>query len=54
MAIYLSVGLVFAAIIAFIAQVDSAPYLAQHTSGSEGDQVYFSFAVLTTTGFGDF
>lgn len=54
LAIYLSVGLVFAAIVAFMAQVDSAPYFAQHTSGSEGDQVYFSFAVLTTTGFGDF
>ena len=54
LAIYLSVGLVFAAIIGFIAQVDSTPYFAQHTSGTEGDRVYFSFTVLTTTGFGDF
>ena len=30
------------------------PYFAQHTSGTEGDRVYFSFTVLTTTGFGDF
>ena len=54
LAIYLSVGLVFAAIIGFIAQVDSTPYFAQHTSGTEGERVYFSFTVLTTTGFGDF
>jgi hypothetical protein len=54
LAIYLSVGLVFVSMIAFIAQVDSTPYFAQHTSGTEGDRVYFSFTVLTTTGFGDF
>jgi hypothetical protein len=54
LAIYLSVGLLFAWIISFVAHVDSAPYFAQHTSGTEGDRVYFSFTVLTTTGFGDF
>ena len=54
LAIYLSVGLVFAWIIGFIAHVDSTPYFAQHTSGTAGDRVYFSFTVLTTTGFGDF
>ena len=54
LAIYLSIGLVFAWIISFITHVDSAPYFAQHTSGTEGDRVYFSFTALTTTGFGDF
>ena len=54
LAIYLSIGLVFAWIISFFTHVDSAAYFAQHTSGSEGDRVYFSFTVLTTTGFGDF
>ena len=54
LAIYLSIGLVFAWIISFITHVDSTPYFAQHTSGTEGDRVYFSFTVLTTTGFGDF
>ena len=54
LAIYLAVGLVFAWIISFIAHVDSTPYFAQHTSGTEGERVYFSFTVLTTTGFGDF
>jgi hypothetical protein len=54
LAIYLSIGLVFAWIISLITHVDSTPYFAQHTSGTEGDRVYFSFTVLTTTGFGDF
>jgi hypothetical protein len=54
LAIYLAVGLVLAWIVGFITHVDSTPYFAQHTNGTEGDRVYFSFAVLTTTGFGDF
>ena len=54
LAIYLSVGLLFAWIIGFITHVDSTLYFAQHTDGTEGDRVYFSFTVLTTTGFGDF
>ena len=54
LAIYLAVGLVFASIIGFITHVNSALYFAQHTNGTEGDRVYFSFTVLTTTGFGDF
>jgi hypothetical protein len=36
-----------------VAHVDGAPYFAQGTSGSNGQRVYFSFTVLTTTGFGD-
>jgi Ion channel len=54
LAIYLSIGLVFASIITFVAHVDSTPYFAQHTSGTDGDRVYFSFTVMTTTGLGDF
>ena len=54
LAIYLSIGLVFAWIISFIAQVGSTPYFAQNTNGTDGDRVYFSFTVMTTTGFGDF
>jgi Ion channel len=52
--IYLSLGLLFAYVIAFVTHVDSALYFAQHTDGTQGDRVYFSFTVLTTTGFGDF
>jgi len=54
LAMYLAVGLVFASIIGFITHVSSTPYFAQHTNGTVGDRVYFSFTVLTTTGFGDF
>ena len=53
LAIYLSTGVVFAWIVGFIAQVASTPYFAQHTSGTQGDKVYYSFTTLTTTGFGD-
>ncbi len=54
LAIYLSAGLVFAFIISFITHVSSTLYFAQHTNGTEGDRLYFSFTTLTTTGFGDF
>jgi hypothetical protein len=54
LAIYLSIGLVFAWLIGFVALVQGTPYFAQHTSGTQGEKVYFSFTTLTTTGFGDF
>jgi hypothetical protein len=54
LAIYLSVGLLFAWIIGFITEVSSTPYFAQHLPVTQGDKVYFSFTALTTTGFGDF
>jgi hypothetical protein len=55
LAIYLSIGLIFAWVAGFVAQVSGGtPYFAQHTNGTQGDKVYFSFTVLTTTGFGDF
>lgn len=53
LAIYLQLGLVFAWIVGFVSHVDSAPYFEQGGDGSQGDRVYFSFTVLTTTGFGD-
>lgn len=54
LAMYIALGLVFASIVGFVTHVSSTPYFAQHTSGTVGDRVYFSFTVLTTTGFGDF
>jgi hypothetical protein len=54
LAIYLVVGLLFASAIGFVTYLDSTPYFAQGTNGSAGDRVYFSFTVMTTTGFGDF
>jgi hypothetical protein len=54
LAIYLSVGLLFAYVIGFITEVSSTPYFTQRGPVTEGDKVYFSFTALTTTGFGDF
>jgi hypothetical protein len=54
LAIYLQLGLIFAWIIGFVAHVDSAPYFQQGGDGTQAVRVYYSFAVLTTTGFGDF
>jgi Ion channel len=54
LAIYLSTGLIFAWIVGFVAQISNTPYFAGHTNGTQGDKVYYSFTVLTTTGFGDF
>ncbi len=53
LAIYLSVGLVFAWTIGAVGALGDAPYFAQGTDGSPGDRVYFSFTTLTTTGYGD-
>jgi Ion channel len=53
LAIYLSTGLIFAWAVGFVAQATNTPYFAQHTDGTLGDKVYYSFTVLTTTGFGD-
>jgi hypothetical protein len=52
LAIYLLIGLVFAWIVAFVAHVDSSPYFAN--GEADAPAVYYSFTVLTTTGFGDF
>jgi hypothetical protein len=52
--IYLLIGLVFAWLIGFVAHVDDAPYFVGGTDGTEGERAYYSLAVLTTTGFGDF
>jgi hypothetical protein len=53
LAIYLATGLIFAWAISLLAQATDTSYFAQHTDGTLGDRVYFSFTVLTTTGFGD-
>jgi hypothetical protein len=53
LAIYLLVGLAFASIIGFVAEVGSGNFYAEGTNGSTSQHVYYSFTVLTTTGFGD-
>lgn len=54
LAIYLLVGLLFADAYGAIAAVGDGPFFAQGTDGTSGERIYYSFAALTTTGFGDF
>jgi len=54
LAIYLLIGLLFAWVIGLIVQLDSSPYFATGTDGTEGIRAYYSLSVLTTTGFGDY
>jgi hypothetical protein len=54
LAIYLSTGLIFAWIVGFVAAVSGTPYFVQNVADTQGDKVYYSFTVLTTTGFGDY
>lgn len=51
--LYLLLGLVFAWVIGFVGKVDDAQYFAQQANTSTSQIVYFSFTVLSTTGFGD-
>ena len=51
--LYLLLGLVFAWVVGFIAKVDDVQYFAEQAHASTSQIVYFSFEVLTTTGFGD-
>ncbi len=53
LSLYLLLGLVFAWLIGFVDKVDSTQYFAQTAHATTSQIVYFSFAVLTTTGFGD-
>ena len=52
--IYVLTGLIFAWLVSLVANVSAAAFFAQGGDGSQGDRVYYSFTVLTTTGFGDF
>ena len=54
LAIYLLVGLLFASAISFAYAVDTSPFFTQGSHVTNGDRVYYSFTVLTTTGFGDY
>ncbi len=53
LAIYLLVGLGFASAVGFVAAVASQPYFAESGANNTSQHVYYSFTVLTTTGFGD-
>jgi hypothetical protein len=51
---YLLVGMIFSDVVGAIADAGRGMYFAQHTDGTAGDHIYFSFITLTTTGYGDF
>ena len=53
LSLYLLLGLVFAWLIGFVDKVGDGQYFAQTAHATTSQIVYFSFAVLTTTGFGD-
>lgn len=53
-AVYFLIGLLWAFIYALIAHFDPAAFIAQHRMDMRvEDFLYYSFVVLTTTGFGD-
>ena len=51
--IYVLLGLIFAWLVSLVADADAAAYFAEGSDASLGERVYYSFTVLTTTGFGD-
>ena len=51
--IYVLTGLIFAWVVSLVAEGGSAAYFAQGGDATQGERVYYSFTVLTTTGFGD-
>ena len=51
--IYLCLGLAFAWIVGVVSRLGAGPYFTNGSDGTESDRVYYSFTVLTTTGFGD-
>jgi Ion channel len=51
--LYLLLGLTFAWIVGFVSRADDVQYFAEQAHASTSQIVYFSFEVLTTTGFGD-
>ncbi len=53
LAIYLLVGLLFAWVIGFAGHVDPNPFFANGSEATPSSRTYYSFTVLTTTGFGD-
>jgi hypothetical protein len=53
LAVYLLLGLTLAFLVGASATGFDGPYFAQGTDGVQSQRVYYSFAVLTTSGFGD-
>ena len=54
LAVYLLIGLFFAALYTAVAAVESEPFFSQGTDGNVADRLYFSVVTITTTGYGDY
>ena len=51
--IYVLTGVIFAWVVSLVADAGDAAFFAQGGDVTQGERVYYSFTVLTTTGFGD-
>jgi hypothetical protein len=51
--IYVLTGLIFAWVVSFVAEIGAEAYFREGGDVTQGERVYYSFTVLTTTGFGD-
>ncbi len=51
--VYLLLGLLFCYLFVFVGQIRDDSFFAQTSTGSSVDFLYYSFATLTTVGFGD-
>jgi hypothetical protein len=54
LAVYLLLGLIFAYTIGAVATGLDGAYFTNGSDGTQSERTYYSFTVLTTTGFGDF
>jgi hypothetical protein len=52
--IYLLLGMFFAFLYGVVGSLQDQPFFAQTAAESQSDFLYFSFATITTTGYGDF
>jgi hypothetical protein len=53
LSIYLLIGLIFTFVFGIIAAESSSPFFKHGISGTTADYLYFSYATLTTVGYGD-
>lgn len=53
LAAYLLFGMAFAFAYRFLGAVQSSPFFGERGDGSVGDDLFFSFVTLTTTGYGN-
>jgi uncharacterized MnhB-related membrane protein len=51
--VYLLIGMAFGFAYGLIAAIADQPFFAEIDGGTQADFLYFSFATITTTGFGD-